>query len=45
MIPLLALQTADMPHGVGLEWMPLMSFVVPAILLLLILVLGSKNTV
>lgn len=45
MTPLLALQAADVPHGVGLEWMPLMSFVVPVILLLAILALGSKNTV
>ena len=41
----LALQVADVPHGVGLEWMPLLSFVLPALLLLLIFFLGSKNTV
>lgn len=45
MNPLPALQVADVPHGVGLEWMVVLSFAVPALLLLLILYLGSKNTV
>ncbi len=42
---LLALQAPDVPHGVGLEWMPILSFVVPAVLLLIIIYVGSKNTV
>ena len=41
----LALQASDVPHGVGLEWMPLLSFILPVVLLLLIFFLGSKNTV
>ena len=45
MTPLLALQAADVPHGVGLEWMVVLSFAVPVLVLLLILYLGSKNTV
>lgn len=45
MNPLLALQTADLPHGVGLEWMVVLSLVAPALVLLLIIFLGRKNTV
>ena len=41
----LALQVADVPHGVGLEWMPILSILVPAVLLLVIIYFGSKNTV
>ena len=40
-----ALQAADVPYGVGLEWMPLLSLIVPAVLLIVIIYLGSKNTV
>lgn len=40
-----ALQVADVPHGVGLEWMPILSILVPAVLLIVIIYLGSKNTV
>ena len=42
---LLALQATDVPHGVGLEFLPILSFIIPAVLLLLIIFLGSKNTV
>lgn len=40
-----ALQVADIPYGVGLEWMPILSVLVPAVLLILVIYLGSKNTV
>ncbi len=40
----LALQAAT-PIGTGLEWMPVLSFVVPVVVLLLIIYLGGKNTV
>ena len=40
-----ALQATDVPHGVGLELLPILSFIVPAVLLLVIIYLGSKNTV
>lgn len=36
---------AAMPIGTGLEWMPVLSFAVPVVVLLLIIYLGSKNTV
>ena len=42
---LLYAQAADVPHGVGLEWMPIASLIVPAVLLVLIIYLGSRNTV
>lgn len=32
-------------HGVGLEWMPLASIVLPIVFLVLLLWLGSRNTV
>ena len=38
-------QVAEVPHGVGLEWMPIASIVVPVLLLLAIILLGSRNTV
>jgi hypothetical protein len=45
MNPLLLSQLADVPHGIGLEWMPIASIVFPAVLLLVIIYLGSRNTV
>lgn len=42
---LLYTQVAEVPHGVGLEWMPIASIIVPALLLLAIILLGSRNTV
>lgn len=45
MTPIFALQAADVSHGVGLEWMAVLSFVLPVLVLLLIVYLGSKNTV
>ncbi len=42
---LLYVQAADVPHGTGLEWMPIASVVVPVLLLLAIILLGSRNTV
>ena len=32
-------------YGVGLEWMPLASVIVPIVLLMAIIWLGSRNTV
>ena len=40
-----ALQVADVPYGVRLEWMPILSVIVPAGVLIVIIYLGSKNTV
>lgn len=45
MPPLLLSQLVDVPHGVGLEWMPIASIVFPAVLLLVLIYLGSRNTV
>lgn len=42
---LLLSQLADVPHGVGLEWMPIASILVPAVLILALIYLGSRNTV
>ncbi|MEP0548342.1 MAG: hypothetical protein ABJF88_15505 [Rhodothermales bacterium] len=42
---LLLSQLADVPHGIGLEWMPIASILVPAVLLLVLIYLGSRNTV
>lgn len=42
---LLISQLTDVPHGVGLEWMPIASIVIPALLLVAIIYLGSRNTV
>lgn len=42
---LLNAQAMDVAGGVGLEWMPVASIVVPAVLLLVLLYLGSRNTV
>ena len=42
---LLSPPVVDVPHGVGLEWLVLASLLVPALLLVLLLYLGSRNTV
>jgi hypothetical protein len=42
---LLYAQAADVPHGVGLEWMPIASLIVPALLLVIVIYFGSRNTV
>lgn len=42
---LVLLQAAEVPHGTGLEWMPIASIAIPVILLLAIILLGSRNTV
>jgi hypothetical protein len=42
---LLSAQVADVPYGVGLEWLVIASLVVPALLLVVIIYLGSRNTV
>ena len=42
---LLYAQAMDVPHGVGLEWMPIASLIVPALLLVIVIYLGSRNTV
>ncbi len=44
-LPVLPAADFDYAGGTGLEWMPLASVVIPAILLLLIIWLGSRNTV
>ena len=36
---------ADHLHGTGLEWMPIASVLVPAVLLVVVIWLGSRNTV
>ena len=36
---------ADTPYGVGLEWMPIVSILLPAALLIVLIYLGSRNTV
>jgi hypothetical protein len=45
MHPLLASQLAEVPYGVGLEWLVLVSILLPALLLIVLLYFGSKNTV
>lgn len=42
---LLSSQAAEVPHGIGLEWLVIASVLVPALLLVVILYLGSRNTV
>jgi hypothetical protein len=42
---LLFAQAADVPHGVGLEWMPIASLLVPALLIVVLIYFGSRNTV
>ena len=44
---LLALRLGPTPegYGTGLEWMPVAAVVVPVVVLLLIVWLGSRNTV
>ncbi len=42
---LLYSQAVDMPHGVGLEWLVIASVLIPALLLVVILYLGSRTTV
>ena len=42
---LLAAQITEVPHGVGLEWLVIASFLVPALLLVVVIYLGSRNTV
>lgn len=44
-MPLLFAQMMDVPHGVGLEWMPIASLLIPALLLVIVIYLGSRNTV
>lgn len=48
LLPLL-LQTADATpypsRATGLEWMPIASIIVPAVLLAVLVYMGSKNTV
>ncbi|WP_179270980.1 hypothetical protein [Rubricoccus marinus] len=46
-MPLLAFLLAPTPegYGTGLEWLPIVSFVVPLLLLAAIWFLGSRNTV
>ena len=44
MLPL-ALGPTIEGYGTGLEWMPVAAFIIPLVLLVLILWLGSRNTV
>lgn len=42
---LLYAQAAEALSGTGLEWMPVASILVPAVLLIVLVWLGSRNTV
>lgn len=44
-MPLLFLAPTPEGYGVGLEWMPVASLVVPVVLLVIIWWLGSRHTV
>jgi hypothetical protein len=48
-LPVLALQAGRFaegaPQGTSLEWMPIASFIVPAVLLVVLVYLGSRKTV
>lgn len=44
-MPFVLAQAPTLSPGTGLEWMVVASLVVPAVLLVLILWLGSRNTV
>ena len=37
--------STEAPHGTGLEWMTIMSVVVPALTVIVLVYLGSKRTV
>lgn len=37
--------TPEAPHGTGLEWLTLMSVLVPAVVVIALVYWGSKNTV
>lgn len=42
---LLALAPKLEGYGTGLEWMPIVSFILPLVFLVLVWILGSRNTV
>lgn len=46
-MPALLARLAPLPegYGTGLEWMPVASVVVPLVLLVIVIWLGSRNTV
>ncbi|MEM1041203.1 MAG: hypothetical protein AAGI91_01100 [Bacteroidota bacterium] len=44
-MPFVLAQATDVPVGIGLEWMPVASIIVPIVLLLAIVWYGSRSTV